>query len=137
MALDFNDALHVFAPKGDEDLDHVEILRSPCDTRPLGMKNSDNKTIAACTNQKIKRIKLQNGLIYLRNFLNNVVSIDAMARVYSMDTSLYLPLIALWDFGAAFPSVLHAWLLKVLITVRLPDGAYRCRVHVLDGYGLR
>eukprot|EP00973_Karenia_brevis_P060815 8457370-Karenia_brevis.AAC.1 len=47
MGIEFNDALHYFAPKGDEDLDHVEVLRSPSDTRPLGLRNTDNKSIAA------------------------------------------------------------------------------------------
>ena len=129
MCIDFNDALHHFAAKGDEDLDHSEVLRSPSDTRPLGLRNTDNKTIAACANWSMKKTisvgasRLQNGFIFHRNFLNNIVNLDAAARVYSMDTSKLLPIIALFDFGAAFPSVLHQWLWRVLRAVGLPLGA--------------
>ena len=34
MGIEFNKALQYVASKGDEDLDHVGVLRSPCDTRP-------------------------------------------------------------------------------------------------------
>jgi hypothetical protein len=129
MGIDFNDVLQFFAAKGDEELDHVEVLRSPCDTRPLGMKNTDNKTIAACVNSAMKlpikdgANKLQNGFIYQRNFLNNIVTLDTAARVYGMDPSLLLPIHALFDFGAAFHSIFHRWIWKVLRAVGLPEGA--------------
>eukprot|EP00973_Karenia_brevis_P048127 6679879-Karenia_brevis.AAC.1 len=46
MTLDFNDTLKIFIPKGEEEGDDKEIVRSPEATRPLGLKNSDNKLIA-------------------------------------------------------------------------------------------
>jgi hypothetical protein len=118
-----------FPAKGDEDLDHTEILRSPSDTRPLGLNNTDNKTIAACTNRPLKvpirdgANKLQNGFIAGRNFLDNIVKLDAAARVYSMNPDSLLPVLALFDFGAAFPSVVHQWLVLVFRSVKLPEGA--------------
>ena len=81
MGMDF------FAAKGDEELDHTEVLRSPGDTRPLGLKNTDNKTIGACVNRTMKTPirdganRLQNGFNYQRNFLNNIVQLDTAARI--------------------------------------------------------
>eukprot|EP00973_Karenia_brevis_P048310 6706598-Karenia_brevis.AAC.1 len=40
-----------------------------------------------------------------------------------MDSSLFLPVLAFFDFGAAFPSVLHQWLMLVFYSIGLPQGA--------------
>ena len=144
LCIDFNDVLHYFAAKGDEDLDHVEILRTPGESRPLGLKNTDNKSIGACTNHSMKRAigsganRLQNGFIYQRNFLDNIVQLDTAARVYSMSSSSLLPIVALFDYGAAFPSVIHRWLFLILRRIGLPLGAINIGVlmySMVMGFG--
>jgi hypothetical protein len=49
-ALAYNDSLSLFIPKGSKDLDVTRVERRPDETRPLGLKNSDNKTIASAVN---------------------------------------------------------------------------------------
>eukprot|EP00959_Pyramimonas_sp_CCMP1952_P335125 7017355-Pyramimonas_sp.AAC.1 len=49
LGADFNAALGVFAPKGEEGDDGNGAIRSATNTRPLGLKSADNKLItAAC-----------------------------------------------------------------------------------------
>ena len=57
-----------------------------------------------------------------RNFLNNVTLLDTTARGYSVTGPELRPIIALFDFIAAFPSVLHQWLFLVLTVCDLPTG---------------
>lgn len=40
-----------FLKKGDEELDHHEIIRYPSDTRPLGLRNSHNKILCSVSNR--------------------------------------------------------------------------------------
>ena len=55
--------------------------------------------------------------------MQNVVDLDGAARVFAIqkDTAR-LPLLVAWDFAAAFPSVSHDWLFRVLKHMRIPDG---------------
>jgi hypothetical protein len=130
MLIEFNDTLQVFTPKGEEELDDKEIVRSPDSTRPLGLKNTDNKAIAACTNSSIKHAvardacELQRGFIHGRNFVNNIIELDAFGRAYAADPSLFFALMAFFDFGSAFPSLIHEFLFIVLRAVNIPEGAF-------------
>ena len=50
----FNNNLGIFLPKGTEDDDTTaSVKRSRDCTRPLGLKNTDNKTIAAAVNNSV------------------------------------------------------------------------------------
>ena len=84
------------------------------------MKNCDNKAIGIAQNNCIKYElhrtlhKMQNGFTVLRQFTNNIVDLDAAARKFGCSSrASELPLIALWDFATAFPSLAHA--VKVVI----------------------
>merc|ERR1712023_401269 len=85
----FNDSEAMFPPKGKRPGDLVEVVRHPSETRPLKCKNHDNKIIAGERNFAIASLirkyagVLQNGFIKSRNFLCNVVGIDAFARYAS------------------------------------------------------
>ena len=80
-------------------------------TRPLFLKNLDNKIIAAVANHKFKQplaesaCSLQRGFVQGRNFVNNIVELDVDPRVNGMNPELFLPCTAFFDCGAAFPSV--------------------------------
>ena len=54
MLLDYNDTLKVFIPKGAEEQDDREIIRSPESTRPIGLKSKDNATVRAVANNRLK-----------------------------------------------------------------------------------
>ena len=43
----FNESVSVFSPKGSQPHDPVEVIREPLQTRPLSLKNTDNKIIVA------------------------------------------------------------------------------------------
>ena len=40
----FNESSAVFAPKGSQPHDPVEVIREPLQTRPLSLKNTDNES---------------------------------------------------------------------------------------------
>lgn len=144
MPLDFNDTLMTFIPKGEEELDEKEVVRSPESTRPLGLKNSDNKLIAAVTNGSLKRgvsggaCEVQRGFIQGRNFVNNIIELDAWSRAYAGVVSLFFPLLACFDFGSAFPSLIHAWLFIAMQAAGVPHGAFHLiesLYHVVSAFG--
>ena len=45
MPISFNDGVMVFAPKGEREGDESAVFREAVDTRPLSLKNSDNKLV--------------------------------------------------------------------------------------------
>ena len=129
MPLDFNSSLSIFVPKGEDPMDDVLISREATDTRPLGLKNSDNKLIGGVQNDKMKPAlskglcKLQRGFCPDRQLVQNVLDLDTASRVHSMASpSFKIPILAFWDFAAAFPSVFHAWVLLAVQAYQLPLG---------------
>ena len=86
--LGFNNSLGIFLPKWTADDDTLNsVKRSAENTRPLGLKNTDNKTIAAAVNHAVAGAITQwadlkqNGFICERQGLNNIIDIDARARI--------------------------------------------------------
>ena len=127
MPREFNNSISIFPPKGDEEDDDTDLTRSPMNTRMLSLKNSDNKIIASVINRKMKLIvaettnPIQRGFVSGRTFLTNVVDVDTYARIASMKQSPSdLAVMAFFDFAAAFPSVLHAWIFLVLAKSKWP-----------------
>ena len=134
----FNDGLWAFLPKGEQEDDGSSgpgfVERQPGETRPLTMKNTDNKLIAAAvTYATIPTFKdtvnpIQQGFVPGRNFVVNVVQLDLESRVNALrclcsrnvsspadllppHSVANLACTLLFDFAAAFPSVLQSWLL--------------------------
>jgi len=162
LPADINEGLFVFLAKGDKaddlSLSLEGIYRGPTDLRPLTLKNADNKIVAGITNWIIKPVveeaacKVQNGFTKGRQFLNNVVDLDAAARkdvhnfngdvsdgqfqtarhpnfndslkLTHRDLLNHMPLLLLFDYAAAFPSVSHAWIRLILQFIRLPSGLF-------------
>jgi len=133
----FNDSCCKFSPKEDNSQDGRETLREAAKTRPLSLKNCDNKMIMeanmkACEPQfrNIAHVS-QNGFVRGRNFLHNIVDIDAAGRIYSTkyvggneqihNLVKNIPVIAPFDFSAAFPSIFQAWVWLVLEHRKLPQ----------------
>jgi hypothetical protein len=128
--LKFNSSFTAFPPKGAERTPSGEVHRHPQKTRPIAMKNEDNKLIgsawAACLEPSYRRYihKWQRGLVAGRQLIGNVFDLDAFSRLLSFlsrtNPSMVCPLLVLFDFAHAFPSVLHAWIHLVLMHIGAP-----------------
>eukprot|EP00959_Pyramimonas_sp_CCMP1952_P126147 2637832-Pyramimonas_sp.AAC.1 len=81
--------------------------------RPLSLKNTDCKIVAAMRDELMKPIvakgahKAQKGSLPQRRFIEHVVAMDAQARSVAMQSDPVEkdPLLVLYDFGDAFPSM--------------------------------
>ena len=68
----------------------MQIVREAFDNRPLSLKNADNKICASVVNRCISPVvehgthKTQNGFVHGRQLLQNVVDLDAYARLFSV-----------------------------------------------------
>ena len=105
----------------------ANCVRDPSELRPLGLKNSDNKTVAGVGNRLIKGVTQlgidgwQQGLIPGRNFLGNPVALDAIARKVSFPSlGPNLPIFSCFDVASAFPSLLHSFILWLFATSGAP-----------------
>ena len=105
------------------------MVRHVTAVRPLSLKNSDNKTVAGvynhCAAPVVARCacQIQNGFVLGRQLLQNIVNLDTFARAVTFgDASMFLPILMFFDFAAAFPSVLHRWLFKVIEKQGMPEG---------------
>ena len=122
-----------FIPKNEEERDKFEVLRLPEDTRPLGLQNCSLKIIAAEGNgQSRGPISTQlhsarRGFVMARQFLGNMVDIDAHARCLSC----FCPDAALFSFDvkSAFTAMFHYWIQSVCRARGLPDGC----CNLIDG----
>jgi len=131
----FNESSILFAPKGSQPHDPVEVIREPLQTRPLSLKNSDNKLIVSSNVKSLEpqyqliTHKTQNGFVAGRNFLNNILDLDSAARIFSMvyesecdnNNPSNIPILGAFDYEAAFPSVIHGWIWLVLRYRKLPN----------------
>ena len=114
FGIEFNINVCLFLPKGSKEADLQEIIRAPEETRPIGMKNTDVKTITSAENIAVKKEVAshihhsQRGFVWNRQFVNNIVEIDAVSRCFSL--AFPLPLIALFDIKTACPSLFWDWM---------------------------
>ena len=125
-ALSFNDSLTAFLKKGNLAEDLEEVIRAPEATRPLGLRNSDNKIVAATCNRQWRRklndvvCSIQRGFCWSRQMLENIVDVDSLARILGCEG--YKAFIALFDFCCAFPSLGHVFLFAMLKAKGFPEG---------------
>jgi hypothetical protein len=123
--LSFNVVLGAFLPKGEEG----EVLgaRHAEATRPLGMRNTDSKIVAGAYNSCIRHdisscaCSIQKGFLADRQYGENVIDLDAHARICSIKR---LPLSALvgYDMCAAFASLFQYWMFAVVRALGFPLG---------------
>ena len=134
----FNASLGIYPAKGaaDDDSDFL-VKRAASDTRPLSCKNCDNKILAGCVNHVMTPLiakhadDQQEGFVKGRQGLNNVITVDCHSRaVDAAAVSLgpsqveSMPLLLLFDFAAAFPSLAHAFIFLALKFYDAPLGMY-------------
>jgi hypothetical protein len=122
---DFNFAsLTLLAKKPSHEVDGVKWYL-PKDTRPISVINTDNRIIANLYRQVLSRFadkmcrSEQQGFLSNRWLLQNVVDVDMEARkLYVKDGKGGMFLV---DLSAAFPSLGHEYLFKVLARQGVPD----------------
>ena len=126
---DFNESVMVFVPKDVTEREEIDgdIVRGPMALRPLSLKSTDNKAIAGVTNNRLSPVLskqsfcIQRGFIRGRSMLRNTLDLDTVMRLASFRTDLF-PILVLFDFAAAFPSIFHCWLLTIIEFSGLPVG---------------
>ena len=126
----FNLALLCCLPKKPIGIDPIlGEFYSPASTRPLAIVNTDNRLIASAMRRRWESIfnkwvsSAQRGFLHGRSMLANVVDVDFDAMRISL-TREYGALV-LFDFQAAFPSVSHDYMRRVLRHLGLPEEARR------------
>ena len=125
-----NASLLVFLPKSVSGIDpaHGEYYL-PEDTRPLNVVNCDNRLMANAVRFRIEPIVArwaspsQHGFLPGRSMLSNVLEVDhaLMRTALFHDTGVAI----FFDFKAAFPSISHHFLRRVLRAVCLPQWLLR------------
>ena len=164
---DINEGLFLFPRKASSSNTDAQsgqvVFCHPTELRPLTLKNGDNKIIAGCANRSISPViakaacHIQRGFIFERQLLQNVVDLDFSCRESSLDFNArnpywkftedlslvrkgivgMLPVLLLFDFAAAFPSVSHKWLRAVLVACKIPLGIlnlFDCLYTGNEGY---
>eukprot|EP00973_Karenia_brevis_P049631 6889042-Karenia_brevis.AAC.1 len=138
---DLNFLNKAFIPKKETKRHLHGVAVEPTKTRPLGLKNSDVKAISGSVGYCIMPVickfahVFQNGFISGRNFVENVLFLDAAARVAALDQDVMISAaMCLFDFFSAFPSVAHEYIFKVCARYGMPSGILRAvRGGVIQG----
>ena len=112
--------------------------RETAEARPVGMKhNKENTIIGAVWNESAKHAlaasanRIQQGFIPGRQMIENVMNLDTYAQVFGA-AGRGAPL-AFFDFAAAFPSVMHSWIMIVIEQNSTPDG-FRQIIRAMYGF---
>jgi hypothetical protein len=143
----FNESLGIFPGKGVSDEDTPNSMkRAAGDTRPLTLKNTDNKILAGTTNFQLSwpiaawADGIQEGFVKGRQALNNICTIDAQSRIYdaiahsaNVSKVSELPILLLFDLAAAFPSIAHAFLFAVMRFYGFPAGLIHFFTELYSG----
>ena len=126
--LEFNYSRAVSLKKGDKQDDNTFCCRWPAETRPLGLQNSDKQIISGTVcfvlrePQQYSTHRTQRGFVNGRQLTRNVLDLDSASRIFANSagnyndahaTSLFRQRVAatpLFDYAAAFPSLLHGWI---------------------------
>ena len=112
-------------PKGDHSNDHQVVARTPGETRPLSLSNSDGKIFANALKTSMEEavaewaLRAQSGFIKGRKMLRNAMEVETRAMEFAADMRSRSAMIFL-DFGAAFPSLCHDFLWLALEHIGVP-----------------
>jgi hypothetical protein len=125
--VDFNFAFLCLLPKGTKPGDEVHIVRSPENTRPLSLSNSDGKIFAICVKNVLEppvagwAAEEQAGFVQGRQMLKNIADVEMVGASLSAEMQNRAAMI-FFDFAAAFPSLAHAFLWMALEMMGVPVG---------------
>ena len=143
----FNESLGIYPAKGtaDDDSDYL-VKRAASDTRPLSCKKCDNKIFAGSVSHVMTPLiakhadKQQEGFVKGGQGVNNLITVDCHSRALDAAAVLLgpspvesVPLLVLFDFAAAFPSMAHAFIFISLKYYEVPDGMYNFFMALYKG----
>jgi hypothetical protein len=109
----FRQSLMVFLPKSDA------VALSPSELRPLSLCDVDYKIIMGCINHRLAMLlpdfvdDRQRGFMRQRLGLDNLLLLEA-ASMIAARSGASSPALCFLDIAAAFPSILHDYMLKVI-----------------------
>ena len=143
---EFNVSGWLFDPKKPtiSEICGAAATRAPKDTRPLALKNTDNKNVGGVVAHSLaptcvhSTSVLQRGFVPSRQLLQNALEMDTFGRIAALrcmhlreahaldgnvpaESVAKLAIQSMFDFSAAFPSVFHTWLFLVLSSVKAPQ----------------
>jgi len=128
-AAGFSRGIAVFPPKNVTVSGTLSgALRCPADTRPLSFKDASNKSIASVVNRAWRTTlaeeldPCQQGFLAGRTPSRNIVDIDYKGRCFALEPEGPDPVIVLFDFMAAFPSLSHCLIFLLFHWVALLPG---------------
>jgi hypothetical protein len=127
----FRKSLMVFLPKSDA------VALAPEDLRPLSLCDVDYKIVMSCINHRLAQLlpdfvdDRQRGFMKHRLGLDNLLLLEATSMIAARSGSSS-PTLCFLDIAAAFPSILHDYMLKVVYRflgrhplARMIDNMYR------------
>jgi hypothetical protein len=109
----FRQSIMVFLPKSDA------VALSPSELRPLSLCDVDYKIIMGCINHRLAMLlpdfvdDRQRGFMRQRLGLDNLLLLEA-ASMIAARSGASSPALCFLDIAAAFPSMLHDYMLKVV-----------------------
>lgn len=117
-----------FLPKGSIAGDELCVSHNPATVRPLRIKIMDMCFFAGGWNFVFHPavqafiMPSQRGFMKVRSIVRNLLDLDAGVRRYGIfSEEFHLPIIELLDIKAAFPSIAHSWLRRVLHRMHFLD----------------
>ena len=129
MRIGFNNSISISHPKGEEEDDSVDLMRSHMNTHMFSLKNSDEEIISSVVDKMMRSTvprttnAIQRGFVSGCIGLHNVVDVHPGSRIVSLMRSPGdLPAMCFFDFRAAFPSVLRPWICLVFSKSGWPAG---------------
>ena len=138
----FNEAIMVFLPKKDPLVSEAGVAYTRAEeVRPLSIVNTDNRLLANALRLRIEPLleaavsRWQQGFLAGRSLLKNVVDVDAAMREVALGCDE--PAAVFYDFQAAFPSLSHEFLLRMLGGLGLPLTVCRFVECLYWGHGCR
>ena len=127
--MDFNTSFICCLPKKPSGHDSiVGDFYAPKATRPLSLINTDNRLMASAARIRVEPTMeavisdMQRGFLRGRKMIRNVLDVD----LHSMKIALKAErgALVLFDFEAAFPSILQEYLLNMLDALGVPSSFY-------------
>ena len=128
---DLNHAFLSCLPKKPERHANGLDIFKPKGTRPLSIGNTDNRLVSAVLRISVFDFLaawisiIQRGFITGRSMLENVLEIDLRMRLLALQE--VRALVVFFDFEAAFPSIAHPFIWRILKEIGVP----RCFIRAL------
>ena len=120
------ESLMVFIQKKRSSPSSDAVICRPSELRPLSLANTDSKIIMSAVSVVLSRVAErhvhphQRGFISGRQIVDNIFDVEGSAMLHAMSGARDAALI-LMDYSAAFPSLFHEWIFRILRVMGVPE----------------